>query len=418
MTLAVAASLPPDVPLGRPLWIFSAATTISLTGGFIQEIAVGWSVWEVTHSTIWLAAAVLADLLPTLIVSVPAGALIDRFRPATIFWLSQVASCLQALVLCALAALGELTVGGLLACAVFLGTCNAFTLPARLAYMTALTPREGFSRAVVLYSLGGNAAFFAGPLIAGALISAFGASAAFAANALAYLPMIAVAVTLPAIAAKPTTPRQRQGALQQMRGGFVHAAQNRAILVPLLSFAALACTARGVIELAPSIAATALGGGVGTLSLLSSAVALGALLAGLWMSRWGISRWGGWRERVTIITTLAGSAAALLAYGASGEIALALAGAVLLGIMLAINNISVSSAIQLNAEPRYRGRINSLYNMIFKGGPALGVALFGGLAQLTDVRLSSVMAAIVLILLMLRMLRITSQGRASPAASR
>jgi len=58
---------------------------------------------------------------------------------------------------------GELTVGGLLACAVFLGTCNAFTLPARLAYMTALTPREGFSRAVVLYSLGGNAAFFAAP---------------------------------------------------------------------------------------------------------------------------------------------------------------------------------------------------------------------------------------------------------------
>ena len=124
---------------------------------------------------------------------------------------------------------------------------------------------------------------------------------------------------------------------------------------------------------------------------------------------------------MTIITTLAGSAAALLAYGASGEIALALAGAVLLGTMLAINNISVSSAIQLNAEPRYRGRVNSLYNMIFKGGPALGVALFGGLAQLTDIRLSSAMAAIVLILLMLRMLRmlrITSQGRASPAASR
>ena len=129
----------------------------------------------------------------------------------------------------------------------------------------------------------------------------------------------------------------------------------------------------------------------------------------------GMSRWSGWRERATIITTLAGSAAALLAYGASGEITLALAGAVLLGVMLAINNISVTSAVQLNAEPRYRGRINSLYNMIFKGGPALGVALFGGLAQLTDVRLSSAAAAIVLLLLMLW---ITSQGRSSSGANR
>jgi len=63
MTLAITAPLPPHVPLGWPLWTFSTATTISLTGGFIQEIAVGWSVWEATHSTARLAAAVLADLL-------------------------------------------------------------------------------------------------------------------------------------------------------------------------------------------------------------------------------------------------------------------------------------------------------------------------------------------------------------------
>jgi hypothetical protein len=53
---------------------------------------------------------------------------------------------------------------GLFACAIFLRTCNAFTLPARLAYMTQLTLRDCYTRAVVLYSLGGNAAFFAGPI--------------------------------------------------------------------------------------------------------------------------------------------------------------------------------------------------------------------------------------------------------------
>jgi MFS family permease len=53
----------------------------------------------------------------------------------------------------------------------------------------------------------------------------------------------------------------------------------------------------------------------------------------------------------------------------------------------------------LHAAPRYRSQINSLYNMIFKGGPAVGAAVFGWLAQLTDVRLSSVGAAFVLVLL-------------------
>jgi MFS family permease len=109
--------------------------------------------------------------------------------------------------------------------------------------------------------------------------------------------------------------------------------------------------------------------------------------------------WRGWGERATIITTLAGSAVALVGYGASGRIVLALASAVLLGFMLAANNISVNSAIQLHSEPRYRGRINSLYNMIFKGGPAVGAAVFGWLAHLTNVRLASVAAAIALGLL-------------------
>jgi MFS family permease len=233
-------------------------------------------------------------------------------------------------------------------------------------------------------------------MIAGVLISEFGTGAAFAANALAYVPMIAAAATLSTVRARPLEPREPIGFVRQMRDGFAHATENRTILAMLLSFAAVACTARGIMELAPGIAATVLGGGVGMLSSLMSSIALGALLAGIW-----ISRRGGWQGRTTIIVTLGGSAIGLIGYGASGRIALALMGAALLGFMLAVNNISVTSAIQLQVAPQYRGRINSLYNMIFKGGPAVGAAVFGWLAHLTDIRLSCVTAAFVLVLLML-----------------
>lgn len=400
-------TLTPRARLGAPLWIFSAATALSITGTVIQKVAVGWSVWEATQTTTWLAAAAAADLLPTLILSIPAGALVDRFRPATTFWIGQAASCLQAVTLCILAASNHLTIGRLLACAVFIGICNAFTVPSRLAYMAQLTSPACFPRAVVLYSLGGNAAFFAGPMIASALIAVFGATAAYAANALAYLPMIAVAVTLPTDAEPPQIQaRALNGVMGEMWAGLKYAALNRAILSVLLSFAAIALTARGIMELSPSIAATALGGGLRTLSLLMSSFAVGALAAGVVMARWA-----GWSERGMIATTLTGTAVAVIGYGASGHIAIALMSSVVLGFMVAANNISVNTAIQLYSEPHYRGRINSLYNMIFKGGPAISAAIFGWLANLTDIRFAGIAAAGTLILSMLWIVRQTTAVR-------
>jgi MFS family permease len=399
-TLMNAIGMRSRVPLGRRLWVFVAATTVSLAGGFMQKIAVGWSVWDTTHSTAWVAAAGLADLFPTLVLSAPAGAYVDRLRPQRTFWIAQLAAALQALVLWALAASGHLTLGAVMACTAVLGAANAFTVPARFAYITQLTPRERYAGAVALNSLGGNVAFFAGPMIAGELISTLDVGAAFAAGALASLPVIGVSLALPMTDPTAAEKRPPEGILRQTRDGFSYAARNPELLRMLLSFAAVACTARGIMELAPSIAATALRGSVKTLSSLTSSVALGALVAGLCMSRFG--RWG---SRAMIATTLAGAAVALIGYGASGRLSLALSGAILLGFTLAVNNISVSTEIQLLTSPGYRGRINSLYNMIFKGGPAIGAVVFGGLGQVANVRIASGAAAILLVLLTLWLTR-------------
>ncbi len=188
-----------------------------------------------------------------------------------------------------------------------------------------------------------------------------------------------------------------EGVMRQMRDGLAYARGNRPVFLMLLSFAAIACTA--LMELAPSIAATVLDGDLKTLSWMMSSFAVGALSAGIF-----IARWSTWPERLTIITTLTGSALSLVGYGACGYLVIALASAVLLGFAVAANNICVNSAIQMHSEPQYRGRITGLYNMVFKGGPAVGAAIFGWLAQITNVPLASLAAAVVLAALTLMIL--------------
>jgi MFS family permease len=399
---------PMRTKLGLPVWAFVVAGTVSIAGSYVQKIAIGWSVWELTHATFWVAAVAVADLLPTLIVSIPAGAVVDRFRPATIFWISQVAAAAQAVVLCALGASGHLGLGFLFVCVIFLGGCFAFSWPSRVAYLMQLTPAGGFQRVVALNSIAGNMAFFLGPMIGGEILSRVGVTTAFAVNAAAYVPMILVALLLPRMKSPRSELDAGRRTLQSIREGFVFALHHHQILMLLLSFAAAAITARGIMELSPSIAATVLKGDVKTLSHLTSSIALGALAGGLWMSRGSGLSW-----RAMIVATLAGAAVALLGYGAAGQKEIALAGGAVLGFALAVNNISVTSAIQVHSPADYRGRINALCNMIFRGGPAVGALVFGWLAQALDVRVASVAAAMVLVAMMLWIARLAARAKPS-----
>jgi MFS family permease len=108
------------------------------------------------------------------------------------------------------------------------------------------------------------------------------------------------------------------------------------------------------------------------------------------------------------MVTMAGGALSLLAYGLLPNQPLALCGAFALGVMLSLNSIAVTSAIQLSTEADYRGRVNSLYNVVFKGGPALGAAFFGLVAELVDIRVSVVLAAILLPVMLSGILRIST----------
>jgi len=393
---------PDRTRIGAPVLVVITAITLSLIGLYIQRIATAWVMWTMTHSSLWVASVAMADLLSTLVVSGPAGALIDRFRPAATYWFSQVVACGQGVALFVLAELDLLGPVSIVVCAACLGVCNAFNLPARFSLIPLLVRREQYVRVVTLNSLAGNAAMFLAPMISGWLMSGFGLNVALAANIGAYIPVICVIPMVRTIAPDPVKRHPPGGLVSPIVDGFVYTLRNPDVFSLLLAFAGLSCTVRGIVTLAPSIAAIVLHGDIEVLAALSSSLAIGGMAGGL-LTMKGISL----SARPSIIVTMAGGGLSLLAYGLLPNQPLALCGAFALGVMLSLNSIAVTSAIQLSSEADYRGRVNSLYNVVFKGGPALGAAFFGFVAELVDIRVSVVLAAILLPVMLAGILRIS-----------
>jgi len=391
--------------LGWRVWVVSIAITISLIGMYVQRIAVSWYIWESTNSTIWLAALAIADLLPTLVLGIPAGVLIDRVKPTTTVWASHVASSLQGLMLFVVSADRSF---GPPVCSLLRGISWRVQclLPAvQISYIALLTPRCCYARAVALNSLAGNAALFVGPVLGCKLMSSMGINAAFAGNAASYIPIIfTVMVAQPNKSCLVLT-NESVGMLRQASDGFRFAMRNGEVRNLLLSFAALAVTARAVITFAPSIAASTLHGDIEVLSALTATLAFGAVTGGLCMTKWGL-----WPVRAMLIVTLGGG------------------GSFIVGVRIDYRDISCACWIHVpwlhavseqhsgykrdpadNAASMPRSR-NSLYNIIFKGGPAAGAAAFGALTQFVDVRGANVLVALTLVFMMIWILRRLNDG--------
>src|SRR5882724_3442704 len=98
--------------------IYVTGNAISLTGTWLQRVAVGWLAWQLSHSGTWLGLVAFADLFPTVVLSPWAGALADRRDRVRVIWLSQVVAMTQATLLALLTATDIITIWSLFALAV------------------------------------------------------------------------------------------------------------------------------------------------------------------------------------------------------------------------------------------------------------------------------------------------------------
>lgn len=355
--------------------IYSAGNAISLIGTWLQAITFGWIAWEMTRSPFWLGVVSAAGLAPTLLAGLAGGVLADRFDRLRLTILTQFASFAITMGLFALYQWDALNVGLLILCKALLSTATALSQPARMALVPQLVGPGLIGPAISFSSMTFNTARFIGPAMAGVVIAAWGAGAAFFINALTFLAM-AAAILLLRLPKGMTRPTPRSAApeslARQLGGGVIYVRNHAGALALFLLLVAVVVTVRPVSDFLPAIVTQVYGRGVEGVAILTSSLAAGSLLGGFWTAGRGLKG----LTRATLracLVYVACIAAFILIPGFWAGCAIL----VVAGFFTAVFAISAQTLVQASVPDHARGRVMSLWFILSRGGPDLGALAIG-----------------------------------------
>jgi len=358
----------------RPFAVFTAGNSVSLVGLWVQRLAIGWLAWHLTQSGFWLGAVAFADLFPVVLVGPFAGVFADRLNQQRIIIVCRILSATQAVALAGLVFLEAATIEMVFALTLFGGTVTGIQQPARLAIVSSLVRPEHLGSAVALSSVVFNLARFVGPAIAGVLITSAGLFVAFALAAGGY---VFAAATFWRIRVDLPEPAPRRGMMTDLTDGARYAFGHAAIGPMLILAIVGAVLVRPLFELLPGFADAVFGRGVAGLAILTSAVGVGAIVAGLWLAQRG--RVAG----LTAVTLASFAVAGLLgaAFAITGRFWLGTLLMAAAGAAMVVNGTGTQTLIQTAVASHMRGRVLGIWGITFRGGPAVGAVAMGWLAE-------------------------------------
>jgi len=370
-------------------WFWSSYF-VSNVGSWMQGIAQGWLLFELTSSPLYLG--LFSSLRMVMLVSffILGGIMSDRLdRRKVILWI-QVVSALTALGLALLVTTHTIQVWHIFVLAALLGVVNAFDIPARQAFLVEMVGREDLINAIALNSSMFNGARIVGPAVAGILVAAIGEGWCFFANAVSY---IAVIAGLAMMKVERAAPLQKASAIGHIAEGFrfvAHAAPIRALLL-LLGLVSL--TGMPYAVLMPIFADHIFHSGARGLGILMGFSGVGALIGALALAtRQGVRGLGRW---VAVSTGLFG--ASLILFSFSRQLWI---GAVLLipvGLSMMIQMGASNTLIQTMTPDHLRGRVMAVYSMMFMGMAPIGALLSGVLADRLGAAVTVAMGGVIAI---------------------
>ncbi|MFF4271087.1 MFS transporter [Streptomyces sp. NPDC001536] len=358
--------------------LFFAGQVVSNTGTWMQRIAQDWLVLSLTGSSTAVGVTTALQFLPMLLFGLYGGVLVDRLPKRPTLLVTQSAMAVTGLALAFLTLSGHVEVWHVYLAAFAVGLATVVDNPARQTFVSEMVGPDQLQNAVSLNSANFQSARLIGPAVAGLMITGVGTGWAFLANGLSFVAPIAGLLLMRTrdLHVVERAPRGKG----QLREGLHYVAGRPDLIWTIVLVGFVSTFGFNFPVYLSAFADDVFHAGAGSYSLFNTLMAVGSLAGALLAARRGTAR-----MRVLV--------AGAVAFGTL-EIVAALAPSLWLFALLMVPigmfgmtvNVTANSSVQLSTDPAMRGRVMSLYMMVFMGGAPLGAPIAGWITDAYGVR--------------------------------
>ncbi|WP_435612204.1 MFS transporter [Streptomyces sp. bgisy159] len=358
--------------------LFFMGQVVSNIGTWMQRIAQDWLVLSLTGSATAVGVTTALQFLPMLLFGLYGGVLVDRLPKRRALLFTQSAMAVTGTALALLTLTGHVQVWHVYVAAFAVGLATVVDNPARQSFVSEMVGPDQLQNAVSLNSANFQSARLVGPAVAGLMITGVGTGWAFLFNGLSFVAPIAGLLLMRTreLYAGRRAPRGKG----QLREGLRHVAGRPELLWPIVLVGFIGTFGFNFPVYLSAFADDVFHAGAGSYSLFNTLMAVGSLAGALLAARRGTAK-----LRVMVVAAGLFGALELIAATAPSLWLFALL-MTPLGMFGMTINVTANTAIQMATDPAMRGRVMSIYMMVFLGGSPVGAPIAGWITDAYGVR--------------------------------
>ena len=377
----------------RNYQLYFGGQLVSNVGTWMQIIAQGWLVYELTHSELVLGIVGFASAIPALLVTPWGGVVVDWVNKRSLLIITQLAAMILAFILAVLTFTDKVTVWQIVILAAFTGLVNAFDAPARMAFIVDMVNRPDLPNAIALNSLMFNLARVLGPAIGGILLAAVGAAWCFTINGISFLAVVVCLMAMHIVYQRK--PPSSDNPVQQLAAGVRYVRSQNTILALVLLTLVFSIFGVSYVTLLPAYVDKVLRAGPTWYGVVNAFTGLGAVTAALILAQPTIQ---GRRGRILNLANM-GFPLVLGAFAYVRIPILSLPLAFGLGVGFMMQFALINTLLQTVVEDELRGRVMALYTLTFFGFAPFGNLIIGVAAEAYGLSVTILVSAVITLIL-------------------